>query len=85
MARIIKRLLKEKRGRLRPLLVRLQSEFRVSAAEVEHLDVWQTAGVACVLVSNDPNHTRRVLQKIVEWVELEWRDVEVVDDWIELL
>ena len=77
--------LKEKRSRLKPLMARLHNQFNVSVAEVDHLDVWQSSVVACTLVSNDPNHTRRALQKIVNWVETNWRAVEVVDSQIELL
>ena len=77
--------LKEKRGRLRPLLTKLRKEFNLSVAEVDDLDIWQSAVIACATVSNDPNQTRRVLQKVVTWVESNWRDLDVVDDQIELI
>ena len=77
--------LKEKRGRLKPLLARLHKEFNVSAAEVDRLDVWQSAVIAVAVVSNSNKHTQQVLQKITTWVEREWRDLEVVDDHIEML
>jgi uncharacterized protein YlxP (DUF503 family) len=77
--------LKEKRGRLKPLLSRLHKEFKVSAAEVDHHDVWQDAVIACALVSNDSKHTQRVLQKIASWVDTSWRDVDVVSEEIELM
>lgn len=77
--------LKEKRGRLKPLLARLHKRFNVSAAEVDHLDAWGDALLACALVSNDPAHARRALQAVEHWVEDEWRDVQVVDAQIEML
>lgn len=77
--------LKEKRGRLKPLLARLHKEFNLSAAEVDHLDVWQSAVIACALVSNDRRHTQRALQNTANWVIDTWRDVTVVDEHIELL
>lgn len=77
--------LKEKRRRLKPLLARLHRQFNLSTAEVDHLDAWQDALIACVLVSNDHKHTQRVLQKVVRWVEHNWPDLDVVDDRIELL
>ena len=77
--------LKEKRGRLKPLLAKLHSGYRLSAAEVDHLDVWQSAVIACALVSNDHNHTQRALQKAADWVEDSWRDVQVIDVKIEIL
>jgi uncharacterized protein YlxP (DUF503 family) len=77
--------LKEKRGRLKPLLNKLHKDYNVSAAEVGHLDVWQNAVIACALVSNDGKHTQRVLQKIANWVDSDWRDVDVVSEEIELM
>lgn len=77
--------LKEKRGRLKPLLARLHRNYNVSAAEVDMLDKWQAAVVAVAAVSNDSVHTRQLLQKIADWVDSEWRDLDLVDDQIELL
>jgi uncharacterized protein YlxP (DUF503 family) len=77
--------LKEKRGRLKPLLAKLHKEYNVSAAEVDHLDVWQDAVIACALISNEREHTQRVLQKIANWVDSDWRDVDLVSEEIELL
>jgi hypothetical protein len=76
--------LKEKRSRIKPLLARLHREFDISAAEIESLDVWQSAGIACALVSNDPNHTRRALQEVARWVDENWPDVILEEEQIEL-
>ncbi|MGD8455162.1 MAG: DUF503 domain-containing protein [Anaerolineales bacterium] len=77
--------LKEKRGRLKPLLAKLHKDYNASTAEVDHLDVWQDAVIACAVVSNDGKHTQRVLQKIATWVDTSWRDVDVVSEEIEML
>lgn len=77
--------LKEKRSRLKPLLARLHREFNLSTAEVEHQDSWQNAVIACAMVSNDPTHVQRVLKKVAEWVDTSWRDVDLVDERIELI
>ena len=77
--------LKEKRTRLKPLMTRLHREFNISVAEIEHQDVWQSAVLACALVSNSPKHTQRALQKVTQWVENQWPDVTLVDDQIEIL
>jgi uncharacterized protein YlxP (DUF503 family) len=77
--------LKEKRSRLKPLLARLHREFNVSAAEMDRLDAWQEAVVACALGSNDAAHTQRALQKVVSWVEANWPDVQVWEERIELV
>lgn len=77
--------LKEKRGRIKPLLVRLHKEFNISVAEVDQLDSWQDSTIACVMVSNDQSHNHRSLQQVVHWIESTWPDVDVIDDHLELL
>lgn len=77
--------LKEKRSRIKPLLARLHREFNVSAAEMDRLDAWQEAVLACALVSNDQAHTQRALQRVGRWIETSWPDVSLVDERLELL
>ena len=77
--------LKDKRSRLKPLLTRLHREFNISVAEIDHQDVWQSAVIACALVSNRTGHTQRALQNVLEWVENYWPDVTVIDDQIEII
>ncbi|MDX1436198.1 MAG: DUF503 domain-containing protein [Anaerolineales bacterium] len=76
--------LKEKRGRLKPLLARLHREFNVSASEVDLNDSWQLSLIACSTVSNNRAHTTRSLQKIVTWMDVHWPDATIIDDRIEL-
>jgi len=76
--------LKEKRGLIKPLMARLHREFNVAAAEVEHQDVWQTAGLAIVAVGNDAAHLQAELEQIVRWIEHNRPEVEVADARIEL-
>lgn len=77
--------LKEKRSRLKPLLARLHRQFNISVAEMDHLDAWQEALIACALVSNNASHTQRTLQQVVHWVEANWPDVTVWEEKIELV
>jgi hypothetical protein len=77
--------LKEKRGRLKPLLHRLHREFNISVAEIDQMDIWQNATIACALVSNGQAHTQKVLQKIINWIESSWPDVSVISDQLEIL
>ncbi|MBN1231237.1 MAG: DUF503 domain-containing protein [Anaerolineales bacterium] len=77
--------LKEKRSRLKPLIIRLRKEFNVSVAEVELMDVWQSAGIACIIVSNDSRFIQKALVKIPEWIEKYWPDVSVENDEISIL
>jgi len=77
--------LKEKRGRLKPLLARLHRKFDVSAAELELLDRWQESVVACALVGNEAAHVRRSLQAVAAWVEQDWPDLTVLENRIEII
>ena len=77
--------LKEKRHRLKPLLVRLHREFNISIAEVDKQDIWVEAVLAIAMVSNDHNHTQRALQQVLSWLETNWPDVLVVEHHIELI
>ena len=77
--------LKEKRRRLKPLLTRLHREFNISVAEVDHMDVWQNATIACALVSNGHGHTQRYLQKVIDWIETYWPDVSLTSEQLEII
>ena len=77
--------LKEKRSRLKPLLARLHNEFNISVAEMDAHDVWQSAVIACAVVSNDRAQAQRTLQTVSEWVERNWPDVTIVDEEFEII
>lgn len=77
--------LKEKRSRLKPLLVRLHREFNISVAEFDHNDTWQSTTIACAIVSNDANHARRMLQRVEKWIEKTWPDMTIHDARLELI
>jgi uncharacterized protein YlxP (DUF503 family) len=76
--------LKAKRGLLKPLLARLHREFNVAAAETGLQDVWQSAEITVVTVSNDPARVQSQLETVVGWVERNRPEVQVVDTQIEL-
>ena len=77
--------LKEKRGRLKPLLNKIHRDFNVSVAEINYQDSWQEALIACAFVSNNNGHTHRSLQKLVNWIESSWPDIDLVSENIELI
>jgi uncharacterized protein YlxP (DUF503 family) len=76
--------LKEKRRRLKPLIARLQREFNISVAEIDHQDIWQNALIGCVMISNDAVFTRKNLSNIVKWIDHNWPDIDLVDEEIEI-
>ena len=76
--------LKDKRQVLRSLLEGVRQRFNVSAAEVEHQDLWRRAGLGFACVSNDQQFTDQVLSKVLSWIEQNPR-VNVVNVEIEFL
>ena len=76
--------LKQKRGRLKPLLAGLHRHFNVSAAEIDHQDNHHRAVIACVTVSNDARQVQRVLDGIPGWIESHSPDLQVIDQQMQL-
>jgi uncharacterized protein YlxP (DUF503 family) len=77
--------LKGKRSILKPLLLRLRKEFNLATSEVDYHDVWQSARIGLVSVSNDAGQVHRVLEQAVRRIE-SWRpDLNVVDWQIEII
>jgi uncharacterized protein YlxP (DUF503 family) len=77
--------LKEKRGRIKPLVARLHREFNVSAAETDLQDKWQEAIIACAMVGNERGHLESALQNVAKWVEGNWPDGDVIEQRIEVV
>ncbi len=77
--------LKEKRGRLKPLLSQLHKKFNVSVAEMARQDMWQEAVIACALVNAEGAHIQRSLQAVSKWLRGNWPDGEVMDERIEIV
>jgi uncharacterized protein len=77
--------LKEKRGRLKPLIARVQRKFNVSAAEMELQDKWQEAVITCAVVGNQRVHVEAVLQAVSKWVDANVEDGQVIDEKLEII
>ena len=77
--------LKEKRGRLKPLLARLHREFNVSAAEMDMHDRWQEAVIACGMVGNEVAFLQSAMETVRKWAEANLPEGEVLDHKIELI
>jgi uncharacterized protein YlxP (DUF503 family) len=77
--------LKEKRGRLKPLLARLHRQFNLSSAEMGLQDKWQEAIIACGMVGNDTAHLQSALETVRKWVEANWPDGDVLDTKVEII
>ena len=76
--------LKEKRGRIKPLISRLRKEFNLSVAEMDLQDTWQDAVIGCAMIGNDHAFLQSALQNVAKWVEGHWTDGDVIDQKIEI-
>ena len=63
------RSLKAKRAAIRPIVDGLRHRFRVSVAEVDHLDQWQRAAIGVALVSGSARQLHEVLESVTRFVE----------------
>jgi uncharacterized protein YlxP (DUF503 family) len=77
--------LKEKRGRLKPLIARVQRKFNVSAAEMDLQDKWQEALITCAVVGNQRAHVEAVLQAVSKWVGANVEEGQVIDEKLEII
>jgi len=77
--------LKGKRGRLKPLIVRLHRQFNVSIAEMDLQDKWQETVIACAMVGNNAAHLRSALETVRKWVEAHWTDGDVLNTKVEII
>jgi uncharacterized protein YlxP (DUF503 family) len=77
--------LKQKRSIVRPILARLHHEFNISVAEVDHLDRHSSAIISCACISNDPDHSRQVLQKAFSFVHDHFSSIEIIEESLELI
>jgi uncharacterized protein YlxP (DUF503 family) len=79
------RSLKEKRGRIKPLIVRLQREFNLSVSEIDLQDNWKESIIACVMVNSDLNVLQACLQKVITFTEHFFKDMELIHHQIEII
>lgn len=77
--------LKEKRGKIKPILSRLHREFNVSTAELNFQDVWQDTLIGCVTLSSDMAQNRRLLQQVLDFTERNWPDLLIIDHRVEMI
>jgi uncharacterized protein YlxP (DUF503 family) len=77
--------LKEKRGRIKPLIARLRREFNVSVAELGLQDKWQEAVIGCAMIGNDHAFLQSALETVARWVESNWPDGMVIDLKVEIV
>ena len=77
--------LKDKRAVVKTILEGARHRYQVAAAETDHQDKWQRAGLAFVSVSSSPRHVEDVLDDVERFVR-SFPEAEVLDverTWLE--
>lgn len=69
--------LKEKRAIIRPILEGCRRRYQVAAAEVDHQDTWQRAGLGVSAVSGSAGQLAEVLDSVERFV-WSFPEVEVI-------
>lgn len=77
--------LKQKRGRIQPVLARLHREFNIAAAETDFQDRHAEAVIQCAALSTDGGEVQSYLQKVVDYFGHTWPDLEILQYRIECL
>jgi len=75
--------LKGKRSIINSVKGRVRSRFNASIAEVDDLDLWQTATLGVAVVGNDRRHLNGLLERIRQTVESE-RRLQLLDFSIQI-
>lgn len=70
--------LKDKRSVVKSLLARLHNTFNVAAAEVDHLDLWQSSVIGLAVVSNSSPHAQQMINTILDWIETHYPNVFII-------
>jgi uncharacterized protein YlxP (DUF503 family) len=79
------RSLKSKRAAVRPIVDGLRHRFRISVAEVGHLDQWQRAEIAVAVVAESDGRVQTLLDGVERFVACA-ADVELLGTetaWLE--
>lgn len=61
--------LKEKRSILKRLIHRIKTDFNVSVAELDYLDLWQRIKLGIAVVTNDYVHGEKVIHRCLELID----------------
>jgi len=59
--------LKEKRGRVKPVIADLKKRFGVSVAEVDHQDLWQRATLGIAVVAPQAGQLQRLAHSLEKY------------------
>ena len=77
--------LKGKRQVLRTIKARCRHKFDIAIAETGDQDVWQTATLGIICISNDRRHANEILSNTVNFIDAGYFDAELLDYNIEII
>jgi uncharacterized protein YlxP (DUF503 family) len=77
--------LKDKRSVLKSLLTRLHNTHNVAVAELEYQDIWQSAVIGIVTVSNSTAHADQMLTRVTQWIEDNFPQLMIVKQTTEII
>jgi uncharacterized protein YlxP (DUF503 family) len=61
--------LKEKRGRVKPVIAELRKRFGVSVAEVDHQELWQRTTLGIAVVAPQAGQLQRLAHSLEKYFE----------------
>ena len=77
--------LKEKRNIIKPLFLKVRRKFNVSIAEMGSNDKWHSAILSVVMVSNSSLYIQSEAQKIINYIQDTFQEIEIINHKIEML
>jgi len=77
--------LKEKRNLIKPIIQKVQCKFNVSISEMALNDKWRSALISIVMVSNNSRHLQSESQAVLNYIEENFRQIEIIDYKIDTL
>ena len=75
--------LKETRSVLKSLKTRLQNKFNISVAEIGYQDIWQSALIGMVWISEDSRLGNTVLNAIIKFIEDFFPNISIEEELFE--
>lgn len=77
--------LKDKRQIIKSITSKIRNSYNISIAEVDNNELWQiaTLGIACI--SNSQSHNGDVIDKILNFIKLNYPEIEITEHEIETL
>lgn len=75
--------LKEKRRIIRSIVDHVRSRYKISAAEVEYMDSLDYGSIGFAIVSNDKQQGEKVLQKVINYLDIQGEIEITTIEWVE--